>query len=295
MNSLTKLQRLPEITLILVTIVWGGTFLMVQYALTLSSPMFFVGCRFLIAACAVSVLSIHVLKGTTIKDIGAGAIIGAVIALGYGAQTIGLQTILSSESAFLTALYVPLVPLFQWAILKKSPQWQTWIGITLAFVGLILLTGNNRLELSFSLGQAITIFSAFAIALEIIFIGLFSKHVNTQRVTILQLFFASLFAFISMPFMNEHHLPHFSWTLAFILISIGIASAVIQFTMNWAQQYIDPSRATLIYAGEPVWAGMIGRLAGERLSGYAILGALCVLCGVLISELKPRFKKPKVK
>lgn len=288
----TKHSRFPEIALILITIIWGGTFLIVQHALTLTSPMFFVGCRFLIAACVVSFFSLKILKGTTLKDLAAGAAIGATITLGYGAQTVGLQTILSSESAFLTALYVPLVPLFQWVMFKKAPQWSTWTGIIFAFIGLVLLTGNHTFEFSLSTGQAITVFGAFAIALEIIFIGLFAKHVNLQRVTILQLLFASLFAFMSMPLMNEHSIPEFSWTLMLILLSIGLSSAIIQFTMNWAQQYVDPARATLIYAGEPVWAGIFGRIAGERLSPYALIGALFVLIGIIISEFKPEwFKK----
>ncbi|GAB3053300.1 DMT family transporter [Acinetobacter apis] len=288
----TKHSRFPEIALILITIIWGGTFLIVQHALTLTSPMFFVGCRFLIAACVVSFFSLKILKGTTLKDLAAGAAIGATITLGYGAQTVGLQTILSSESAFLTALYVPLVPLFQWVMFKKAPQWSTWTGIIFAFIGLVLLTGNHTFEFSLSTGQAITVFGAFAIALEIIFIGLFAKHVNLQRVTILQLLFASLFAFMSMPLMNEHSIPEFSWTLILILLSIGLSSAIIQFTMNWAQQYVDPARATLIYAGEPVWAGIFGRIAGERLSPYALIGALFVLIGIIISEFKPEwFKK----
>lgn len=288
----TKHSRFPEIALILITIIWGGTFLIVQHALTLTSPMFFVGCRFLIAACVVSFFSLKILKGTTLKDLAAGAAIGATITLGYGAQTVGLQTILSSESAFLTSIYVPLVPLFQWVMFKKAPQWSTWTGIIFAFIGLVLLTGNHTFEFSLSTGQAITVFGAFAIALEIIFIGLFAKHVNLQRVTILQLLFASLFAFMSMPLMNEHSIPEFSWTLMLILLSIGLSSAIIQFTMNWAQQYVDPARATLIYAGEPVWAGIFGRIAGERLSPYALIGALFVLIGIIISEFKPEwFKK----
>lgn len=288
----TKHSRFPEIALILITIIWGGTFLIVQHALTLTSPMFFVGCRFLIAACVVSFFSLKILKGTTLKDLAAGAAIGATITLGYGAQTVGLQTILSSESAFLTSIYVPLVPLFQWVMFKKAPQWSTWTGIIFAFIGLVLLTGNHTFEFSLSTGQAITVFGAFAIALEIIFIGLFAKHVNLQRVTILQLLFASLFAFMSMPLMNEYSIPEFSWTLMLILLSIGLSSAIIQFTMNWAQQYVDPARATLIYAGEPVWAGIFGRIAGERLSPYALIGALFVLIGIIISEFKPEwFKK----
>jgi drug/metabolite transporter (DMT)-like permease len=55
--------------------------------------------------------------------------------------------------------------------------------------------------------------------------------------------------------------------------------------MNWAQRMVDPSRAAIIYAGEPVWAGVIGRIAGERLPLLAFLGVFSGV-GVLVSELK---------
>ena len=61
--------------------------------------------------------------------------------------------------------------------------------------------------------------------------------------------------------------------------------------MNWAQREVDPSQAAIIYSGEPVWAALIGRLAGERLPMLAILGGALVVMGVILSEWKPRFLK----
>jgi drug/metabolite transporter (DMT)-like permease len=56
--------------------------------------------------------------------------------------------------------------------------------------------------------------------------------------------------------------------------------------MNWAQKSVSPTRATVIYAGEPVWAGVIGRIAGERLPATALLGGALVVLGILASELR---------
>lgn len=281
-----KNKYFPEMALIFITLIWGGTFLTVQYALTMSSPMFFVGCRFAAATLAILFFSFKILKHTTLKDLIAGICIGSMITIGYGAQTIGLQSVLSSESAFLTALYVPLVPVLQWIFFKKFPKVMTWLGIFVAFIGLVLLTGNHTLNIEFSTGQIFTLISAVAIAMEIILISLFANKVNTQRVTIIQLIAASIFSFITMPFLGEHAIPEFSWALVAIVIGIGIASALIQFTMNWAQRYVEPAKATVIYTGEPVWAGIFGRMAGEHMSPYALVGAVLVVLGVLLSELK---------
>ena len=64
-----------------------------------------------------------------------------------------------------------------------------------------------------------------------------------------------------------------------------MASAFIQAAMNWAQKTVSPARATVIYTLEPVWAGLFGRLAGERMSALGLFGAVLILLSVLASEL----------
>lgn len=285
--------KLPQISLILITIIWGTTFVVVKYGLTFTSPVLFVAFRFAAAAIAVTLISWKVLKGMNLFEVFAGAAIGFVIALGYGTQTIGLQTISSSESAFLTALYVPLVPILMWILFRKKPHIMTWIGAGLAFLGLVFLTGNGFGAIQLSFGQLLTILASFAIALEIIFISYFASKVNTQRVTVLQLIFASLFCFLLAPLVGETQMPNFHPHLILILIGLGIASACIQLVMNWAQQIVEPSQAAIIYAGEPIWASLFGRLAGERLPALALLGGLMVVLGVIASEWKPKFLSKK--
>jgi len=286
LTAFSQSPRAAQFALIFITMIWGGTFLAVQYALNFSSPMFFVGCRFAVAALAIFLISIQSIRGLTLKEVMAGTGIGVVIAIGYGTQTIALQSILSSESAFLTALYVPLVPILMWVIFQKRPSLMTWIGTTLAFIGLVLLTGNGISTISLSYGQTLTLICAFVIALEIILIGYFAGKVNLRRVTVIQLAVASLLSFCSMPLVGEHSIPSSSWQLLVVALGLGLASALIQFVMNWAQRMVDPTRAAIIYAGEPVWAGVFGRIAGERLPLLALLGGCLVVLGVLVSELK---------
>jgi len=148
------------------------------------------------------------------------------------------------------------------------------------------LTGNGFEQISLNFGQLVTVLGSLAIALEIIFISYFAGKVNLRRVTVIQLGVASLVSFAIMPVVREHAIPAFSWPLVLLAVALGLASALIQFVMNWAQRMVDPSRAAIIYAGEPVWAGIIGRIAGERLPIIALLGGALVVLGVLVSELK---------
>ncbi|HYQ53078.1 MAG TPA: DMT family transporter [Pseudomonas sp.] len=276
-----------ELVLVFITMLWGGTFLLVHNVMTVSGPMFFVGLRFAAAALFVGLVSARALPGLTLTELKAGVLIGASIMLGYGLQTMGLQTISSSQSAFITALYVPFVPLLQWLVLGRRPGLMPSIGICLAFLGLMLLAGPEGGTLHFSEGEVVTLVSAVAIAAEIILISRYAGQVDVRRVTVVQLATASLLSFL-MIVPTQERIPDFSWLLLLSALGLGAMSAIIQVAMNWAQQSVSPTRATLIYAGEPVWAGIVGRIAGERLPGVALIGGLLIVIAVVVSELKIR-------
>ncbi|WP_397452295.1 DMT family transporter [Pseudomonas sp. NA-150] len=291
MKSTQLIPRISkaEVVLILITVIWGGTFLLVQHALTYSGPLLFVGLRFAAAASLVALFSRPVLRDLTLLELKAGVLIGTSIMLGYGLQTIGLQSIPSSQSAFITALYVPFVPLLQWLVLGRRPGLMPSVGIGLAFAGLMLLSGPNGASLNFSSGEIATLVSAIAIAGEIILIGAYAGKVDVRRVTVVQLATASVLSLLLVVPTGEP-LPDFTWWLVISAVGLGAASAVIQLAINWAQQTVSPTRATVIYAGEPVWAGIVGRIAGERLPVVALLGAVLIVAGVIVSEIKGRKK-----
>ncbi|CAB5717760.1 putative DMT superfamily transporter inner membrane protein [Delftia tsuruhatensis] len=274
-----------ELALIAVTMVWGGTFLVVHLAMQYSGPLFFVGLRFVTAGIIGLVVFRKVMAGLTRTEVVAGMAIGASIFLGYGLQTFGLQTISSSKSAFLTALYVPIVPLLQWLVMGKPPRLMSWIGIGLAFTGLLLVAGPESGGLGLSVGEIATMLSTLAIAAEVLLIGHFAGKVDARRVTTVQLLAAGVLALLAMPVAGES-VPDFSWVWLVAAVGMACASVIIQLTMNWAQKSLSPTRATVIYASEPVWAGIVGRVAGDRLPGLAILGAALIVGGVLVSELK---------
>lgn len=281
-----------ELALVGITAVWGATFLVIHIAMRHSGPLFFVGVRFLVAGVISLVVFRRALVGLTWRDLCAGSAIGAMIFLGYGLQTRGLQSISSSTSAFITALYVPMVPLLQWIVFRTAPQLMTLVGAALAFAGLVLLAGPGTAGISLNGGEIATLVSAVAIAAEIILIGLFAGKVNLGRVTVVQLLASGSLSLLMMPVIGEP-IPAFSWVWLAAAIGLGAASCLIQLTMNWAQRAVSPTRATIIYAGEPVWGGLVGRLAGDRLPGLALLGAALIITGTLVSELKPRLQRKK--
>lgn len=291
-SSRTPLLSRQELALIAVTMVWGGTFLVVHLAMQHSGPLFFVGLRFVTAGLIGLLVFRKAMAELTRTELVAGIAIGASIFLGYGLQTFGLQTISSSKSAFLTALYVPLVPLVQWLVMGKPPRLMSWIGIGLAFTGLMLVAGPESGGMELNVGEMATMLSTLAIAAEVLLIGHFAGKVDARRVTTVQLLAAGVMALLAMPVAGES-VPDFSWVWLSAAVAMACASILIQLTMNWAQKSLSPTRATVIYASEPVWAGIVGRMAGDRLPGLAILGAALIVGGVLVSELRLGRQTPK--
>ncbi|HID9469010.1 TPA: DMT family transporter [Serratia liquefaciens] len=278
-----------EAVLIFITMIWGGTFLGVHLAMQVSGPFFFVGLRFAAATLVLTLFSLRSLRGLTWYELKAGVFIGIAIMFGYGLQTVGLQTISSSQSAFITAMYVPMVPLLQWLVLGRFPGVMAWVGVLLAFSGLMLLAAPSSADMALSIGEILTLIGTLGMAAEIILIGAYAGKVNVKRVTVVQLATASLAAFLMMVPTGES-VPPYSNYLLYSAVGLGLASAIIQVTMNWAQRSVSPTRATVIYAGEPVWAGLVGRIAGERLPGVALLGCALIVLGVLVSEMRIRRK-----
>lgn len=284
--SSQRRSRLPEIALIAVTMVWSATFLIVHNAVLVSGPLAFVGARFGVAAVITALICGRQLLRLTRAELLAGMLIGVSIFGGYVLQTWGLLHLSSSKSAFITAFYVPLVPVLQWLVLRQRPRPMVWAAIALAFLGLMLLAGTDGLAIGIGLGEVLTALGAVAIAIEILLISRVAAELNVLRVTIVQLATASMLSLLAMPLTGEP-VPAIGLTFVLSAVALGGASALIQYVMNWAQKRLSATKATLIYASEPVWAGIIGRLAGERLPALAIVGALCIMCAGILSETRP--------
>jgi drug/metabolite transporter (DMT)-like permease len=283
--------RKPELLLVLVTMVWGATFLIIHTGLQSAGPYAFLALRFLTAVLVLAVMMPRILQGVTREEVRAGVLIGAVLWVSFAWQTIGLQTIESAKSAFLTALYVPAVPLLALFVLRQRPSLGAWIGIGLAFTGLMLLSAPKDLGLTMGFGEAVTILGAVATAAVILMTAHVAKGCNPRRLAVLQLATAAVLSLGAFSITQEAA-P--TWTPGFIACGagLGLASAFIQVSINWAQKFVPAARATIIFTMEPVWAGMIGAVAGERFGLLGYVGAGLILIGVLASELRWPFARP---
>jgi drug/metabolite transporter (DMT)-like permease len=268
--------------------IWGSTFLVTQHTIELISPFQYLGLCFGVAALSLAFIFRGHLRRITRVEMSCGAIIGLFLFAGYALQAHGLQYTTSSKAGFITGLNVPLVPLLSLILLRQKPTLEAVIGIVLSLAGLILLSVNNQFTLQFGPGEALVLGCAFAFAMQIVCIGTFAKKGDAINLTIVQLALTSLLCFVSLPIFHESFTwpPLSAWLVILFMGIIDLALSCL--AMNWAQQYLSSTRATLFYALEPAWAGLFGYLAGQGLSEYAWIGCGCIFLGMIVGGLHLR-------
>jgi drug/metabolite transporter (DMT)-like permease len=273
--------------LVFITMLWGSTFLILQTALRWSGPLWLVSVRFGLAAVLLAMLSgPRRLAGLNRLELRAGLWTGVVMIGVYGLQTAGLQQIASSKSAFLTALYVPAVPLMIWFSGQQAPDGRAWAGIAAAFGGMVLLTGaglQGDAFTGFASGDTLTLGAALLAALEIVLISRYSPDCDPRRLALVQTAVVAIGAAVAALWHGEA-LPSVQTGFVLCVGALALMSAFIQFAMSWAQQTVPATHATLIYALEPVWAGLIGVWVGERFGWAGIGGAALILLGIVIGS-----------
>lgn len=280
-----------EALLVFITMLWGGTFLAVHNALQWSGPFGLVAVRFGLAGLMLALFLRGKLRHITAREWRAGALVGTALFFGYALQCMGLETISSSKSAFLTALYVPMVPLVQWVWQRRAPSATAWFGIALAFAGAVCLADPSALSWAFGLGEGLTIAAALAIAFEILLLSRFAHGCDPSRLAFVQMLFVSVMC-TAVAFARGEAVPEPAPGFVLTIMALAAATAFIQFAMNWAQQVVSATRATLIYSLEPVWAGLVGRLAGEQLGPLGLVGGALIVLGLVVTSRKPSEPHP---
>jgi drug/metabolite transporter (DMT)-like permease len=288
--QLTQSERWRKVKvnalLVFVTMIWGSTFLIVQHTLKLTGPFTFLAMRFSIGALVLALIFHKRLAQITRAEIITGSIIGLFLFGTYALQTTGLQYTTSSKAGFITGLYVPLVAILAVPLLRQKPTLGNMLGVMLSVAGLILISVNSSFQFTFGLGELLVTGCAIASALHVICISKFAPRVDAMNLAIVQIALTAVLSFIAIPIAREPFvlppLPVWESALFMGLAATAFALAV----QNRVQQFVSSTQATLIYALELVWVGMLGSLAGEQLSLFAWIGCGCILLGMITGELR---------
>jgi drug/metabolite transporter (DMT)-like permease len=287
MNRLLAHRLAPEAILVFATALWGLAFLIVHLGVAAVPPLPFVALRFATAAIMVRLLTGTKISRVTATELRAGPLIGLVMLGGYGLQAIGLQTLGAGRAAFIGALYVPIVPVLQWIVLRRRPETHIWISVALATAGMIILATPTGAGASggFGRGEAFALAATVAVATELLLMAQFAPRVDPRRLAILECAAVSVFALIISRMTGQRLPPIAPFWLACAL-GLGAASAFLQVSSNWAMRRVPAPRAMLIFATEPVWAGLFGALHGEPMGLSTLLGAALILAALLLNATR---------
>src|SRR5438552_3290314 len=281
--------------LVLVTMIWGSSFLIVQQTIRLTGPFTFLAMRFGIGALVLAVVFHKRLARITRAEIVTGSIIGLFLFGVYALQTTGLQYITSSKAGFITGLYVPLVAILAVPLLRQKPTLSSLLGVMLSVVGVTLISVNSSFQFTFGLGEFLVMGCAIATALHVICISKFAPRVDAMNLALVQIALTAVLSLIAMPIAREPFVlpPLPVWGSALFM---GVAATAFALAvMNRVQQFVSSTQATLIYALALVWVGLLGSLAGEQLSLFAWIGCGCIILGMITGELHLPWLIKKIK
>jgi drug/metabolite transporter (DMT)-like permease len=287
-------RRNAELALLLNAILWGTTFVLVKSALHEISPVLFLALRFSLATVALLALFRRAWLGrspkaprVTRKMLAAGGMIGIFLFAGYLLQTVGLETTTPPKSAFLTGLATVMVPLLGALVYSIKPRISEVAGVLVATLGMGLMTLEGPIG-SIGRGDLLTFGGAVAFAAHIVATGHFVELIGYEILSITQVGAAALAALTTFWWVET---PRIEWQplVVWAILITGLLCTALAFTIQaWAQHYTTSTRTALIYALEPVVAWITSYcIAGEGLSGRAAGGAVLILSGVLLVEVKP--------
>lgn len=279
---------MPELALILLTLLWGTTFTFVKVAMEIASPGVFLALRFGLAAAvlaAVALVRRDPLGPRFWRD---GLVLGLFMLAGFAFQTAGLRFTTPARSGFITGLSVVVVPLITHFTLRRPVRLSTWAGVALAVLGAALLARpfGGAASPDQPLGDLLTLGCAAAYALQIAFLSEWSHRHPLVPFTLLQVSVVVVGALLMIP-LEGARLDAGRWReLAGVVAFTGLAmTAGAFFVMNWAQRHTSAVRAALIYALEPVSAaGFSWAVLGEQLGPVGWTGGALIVLGVVAGE-----------
>ncbi len=296
-NSMNKNLK-GSLILLLCAMIWGFAFSAQDMAAE-HVPVFTVGAvRSLVATVFLAAVIAVIDKTTgsgrflfsrkknplTRRELLGGAACGAALAIASAFQQAGLTTSGPGKAAFITAMYVVLVPILTALLFRRKTPLHLWIAVGISLVGLALLTLGD--DLSLAVGDILLLICAVCFCGQILLVDYFLPGSDGVRLSMVQFasafvfntVFALLFEEISFAAIGEAILP---------LLYLGVMSSGCAYTLQIiGQRYCKPAPAAILMSTESLF-GVIGAalFVGEVLAPREYIGCAVVFAAVILSQL----------
>jgi len=294
----TKAQTAAaSLGLIFTTLIWGFAFVIVKNSLDYVPPIYMLAFRFTIAALVLPFIFLKKIKKIDLKYILNGSLLGFFLFAAYAFQTIGCQYTTAGKNAFITTIYVILVPFFNWIFTKKRPDLYAVAAAVLGITGIGLLSLQG--DLSVNKGDLLTLVCGFCYAVHIVFIARFTEHQDPVILTIIQLASAAVFSWIFAP-LYDGAFPLSALqnpSVVFSMLYLGLMSTMAAFLFQTVcQKYVPPSTAALLLSLEAVFGVFFAWiLLKEYLTIRMAFGCILIFTAVVLAETHFDFLKRRKK
>ncbi len=292
MPSPRAITTLATLGLVVMTAVWGSTFVLIKDVVSRMPVADFLAVRFVIAALAMLALFPRQAWRLGHAQILRGLLLGAIYGIGQLLQTWGLALISPSVSGFATGMYVVFTPILALLLLRQRVAGIVWLAVALATAGLALLTLNG---FEVGLGVWLTLASAACYALHIVLLGQWSRQGEAFGLSAVQMVAIALVCLLATAPHGPAPPPDPSAWFAILYMAL-IAGAGAMLMQTWAQSHLPAARAAIVMTTEPVFAAGFAVLLGvDVVSWRMLVGGGLILAAMYLVELLPRrLRDPEV-
>lgn len=268
-------------TLFAVAGAWGASFTLVKNVLAGIAPEPFIFWRFTLAG--VILLGVALARRSLTRAAFAPALLlGVLVFTGYWAQTRGLLFITPSRSAFLTGLYVVMVPFCDRLLHRTRITKRAWSAAVLATLGTAALIGGFDARPTF--GDLLTFFCAVIFALHVVYSARYTARHSAIALAAVQVLAVGLLA--GPPALFAARTTYTPSIVTVIVATAIVTTALAFFALMWSQAHVSATEAAVILAFEPVAASITSIAAGEeRITSAFLIGGGLILVAMIVSQL----------
>lgn len=295
-----KKQMYGIFSLLLATVIWGSTFVAQSVGMDHIGPFTFQAVR-----CGLGVIAMlpviaiadrfkHDGKSFTARWKSkqlwkAGILCGIPLFLACNLQQLGIVDTDAGKSAFLTAMYIVIVPIIG-LFLKRKPSRMIPISVALAVLGLYFLSFAGVPQIS--RGDLLLLACALMFAIQITVVDRFVNFVDALRLNLIQALVCTVLSCVVM-FLTEAPTVTALLDCWLPLCYAGFLSMAAAYSLQIiGQKHLEPAAASLIMSLESAFAVLCGCLIlGETMTLSEIAGCILVFAAVVLSQFPTKMRK----
>jgi len=273
-----------ELMLLLIAIVWGGSYSAAKIATSQLPVLQFLVLRFGLTF----LMLLPALRGLAVASwptaLAGASLLGANLLAIFVCETFGVSLTTASNAAFLISLCVAFTPLCEWWLLGERPGRAVVAasGLSLLGAGLLAFQHGGQVS-SLAFGDGLMVLAAF---LRGVMVCLTRRHGQRHGLPALTLTavqmgvmtVGAVLLMFSMPGADWKSLPtsgSFWSAMAFLVLACTLLAFFVQ---NYAATRASPSRVALLMGSEPLWGALIAVLwLGEQLTFMGWIGGLLIM------------------